>query len=191
MRYQLIHSYTHNRFSLGRDSVTGEPVFAFQAPLYHGHYTAFYRLSEEEMASFMASEEKVIWFAGAVERGHREARHMTALLLIDAAEPNPGAAEDTSKQTRALVNRHLEYLLHMSRSPRYSLLRNPLTLEPVFEIPVSSGPADYSEFYRINEAELALLIAHPPIAAVFAECCGRHEMDDRLIDEPGTTRGTY
>ena len=61
----------------------------------------------------------------------------------------------------------------------------------MFEIPVSSGPASYEEYYRINEAELALLIAHPPVAAAFAECCGRHEMDDRLIGEPGRNRGTY
>ena len=85
----------------------------------------------------------------------------------------------------------MEYLLHLSKSHRYSLCRDPLTLEPVFEIPVSSGVADYAEYYRITEAELAELIAHPRIAAAFAESCGNRPMDDRLIVKPGTRRGTY
>jgi hypothetical protein len=190
-RYQLVRRYPHDRFSLGRDSVTGEAVFAFQAPLYHGHYTAYYRLSEEELASFLASEEKVIGFADQVGRGEQEARHLTAALSVDAAAPNPDAAVGTLSHTMALADMGPEYLLHLSRSPRYSLCRDPLTLEPVFAIPVSSGPVDYEEYYRIDEAELAQLIADPPSAAAFAERCGRRQMDDRLIVKPGTNRGGY
>ncbi len=192
LRYQLIRSYPHDRFSLGRDSVTGVAVFAIKVPLHIGHYTAYYRLSEEELATFLASDQEVTWFADGVERGLQEARHMTAPLSIDAAaEPDTGAAQGTQQHTFALVGMGMEYLLHLSKSPPYSLCRHPLTLEPVFEIPVSSGAVDYEEYYRINEAELALLITHPPIAAAFAQCCGRHEMDDRLIVKPGTRRGSY
>jgi hypothetical protein len=191
LRYQPIFRYPHERFSLGRDSVTGEAVFAFQAPLDIGSYTAYYRLSEEELAGFFADEEEVTAFADRVARGEQEARHMTAALSIDVAEPNPSAAEDMLQHTIALAGMGLEYLLHLSLSHRYSLCRDPLTLEPVFEIPVSNGMADYSEWYRITEAELAELIAHPPAAAAFAKSCGNRAMDDRLIVQPGTRRGTY
>lgn len=191
MRYQPVRRYPHDRFSLGRDSVTSEAVFAVSLPLHHGHYTAYYRLSEEELARFLADEAEATWFADGVERGHQEARHITAALSADAGEPDFDTAQDTLKHTIALADMGREYLLYLSKSPRYSICRDPLTLEPVFVIPVSSGPVDYEEYYRINEAELALLIAHPPIAAAFAECCGRHRMDDRLIVKPGTRRGNY
>lgn len=192
MRYQLVRRYPHERFSLGRDSGTGEAVFAIVVPLHAGHYTAYYRLSEDELATFLANEKEAAWFADWVERGGEEARHITAPLWLDAgAEPDASSGHDTTRLVIALADMPLEYLLHLSKSPPYSLCRHPLTLEPVFEIPVTSGPVDYEEYYRINEAELALLIAHPRIAAAFASCCGRHEMDDRLIGEPGLRRGTY
>jgi hypothetical protein len=79
----------------------------------------------------------------------------------------------------------------LSRSPAYSLSRDGGSGQPLFEIPVSNQMVEYEEYYRINEAELALLLAHPTIAAAFARCCGGRQMDDRLVLKPGTDRGHY
>ena len=191
MRFQLIRRDPHDRFSLGRDSLTGEAVFAFMAPMFVGHYSAYYRLSEEDLESFLADEDQANAFADRIGRGEQEARHMTAALSVDAAEPDMATAQDSLKHTMALAGMGNDYMLHLSQSPRYSLHRDPLTQEPVFAIPVSNGLADYDEYYRIDEAELACFLAHPPSAGEFARSCGDRAMDDRLIVQPGTRRGSY
>ena len=43
----------------------------------------------------------------------------------------------------------------------------------------------------VSEDELQLLRRHPEIGTAFARCCGRREMDDRLVLESGPNRGTY
>ena len=118
MRYQPVRRYPHDRFSLGRDSVTGEAVFAINLPLYHGHYPAYYRLSEDELESFLPDEAKV----GVVRRRHRarpagSATHDSACCR--SMSPNPtGVPRWTATQhTIALVDKGLDYLLYLSKSP--------------------------------------------------------------------------
>lgn len=191
MRYRRIRHYAHERFSLGRDSLTGEAVFAIVVPLHVGHYTAYYRLSEDELARFLADEAEAAAFAVRVEYGQVEAQHMTAALSTDLKD-GPATELVMHEEGFAWLSLDKETILHLAKkTPRYSLHRDGYCGQAIFAIPVSNRMADYEEYYRINEAELALLLAHPKIAAVFAECCGKREMDDRLILKPGTDRGFY
>jgi hypothetical protein len=191
MRYQPIRRYPHDRFSLGRDSLTGEPVFAIAVPLHVGHYTAYYRISEEELGDFLADEEQLLSFAARVEHCELEIRHMTAALSMDTPEGGVNTGPAVTADGLPRLSLKIESMLHLSKSPPYSISRDARTDEPLFEIPVSNRMVDYEEYYRINEAELELLLAHPSIAAAFAECCGRRRMDDRLVLKPGTDRGYY
>jgi hypothetical protein len=81
--------------------------------------------------------------------------------------------------------------LHVSQAPRYALGRAAGTGEPLFSIPVSNSLTDYLEYYRISEDELALFLAYPEEAEAFARSCGKRELDDRLILQPGSDRGVY
>ncbi len=191
MRYRRIRHYAHDRFSLGRDSLTGEAVFAIAVPLYVGHYTAYYRLSEEELARFLADEPEAAAFAVRIEHGLAEERHMTAALSTDLKDGSPGELV-MHEEGFPWLSLEAETILHLAKkAPRYTLHRDGRSGQAIFTIPVSNRMADYEEYYRINEAELALLLAHPKIAAAFAECCGHRQMDDRLVLKPGTDRGFY
>ena len=57
-------------------------------------------------------------------------------------------------------------------------------------IPVSNGLVDYEEYYSIardwaESSDLHLLELH-----TFAAKCRAHKMDDRLLQQPGSNRGT-
>lgn len=57
-------------------------------------------------------------------------------------------------------------------------------------IPVSNGLVDYEEYYEINHDTFDKFQANLDQAANFAEECRRRLMDDRLIQKPGSNRGT-
>jgi hypothetical protein len=80
---------------------------------------------------------------------------------------------------------------YVSRTDRYALEREVGTLRPVFSIPVRNQAVEYAEYYTITEAEFGLFMADPDAARAFAARCGRREMDDRLILQPGTDRGHW
>ena len=81
--------------------------------------------------------------------------------------------------------------VHVSHNPRYALERDVVTGEPVFSIPVSNGRVDYEEWYSIAEQEFEQFLADQELAKDFAFRCGRRELDERLILEPGSDRGVY
>lgn len=57
-------------------------------------------------------------------------------------------------------------------------------------IPVSNGMADYEEYYEIDRATFDLFNRDPQAALPFVERCRRRELDELLIVQPGTNRGT-
>lgn len=57
-------------------------------------------------------------------------------------------------------------------------------------IPVSNGVADYEEYYEIDRATFDLFIRDPDAALPFVIRCRKRELDERLIVQPGTNRGT-
>ncbi|MEJ1938840.1 hypothetical protein WDZ92_52250 [Nostoc sp. NIES-2111] len=80
---------------------------------------------------------------------------------------------------------------YVSPMHRDALEREVGTLRPVFSIPVRNQTVEYAEYYTITEAEFGLFMADPDAAKAFAARCGRREMDDRLILQPGTDRGHW
>ena len=57
-------------------------------------------------------------------------------------------------------------------------------------IPVSNGLVDYEEYYEIDHDAFDKFRTDPDQAASFAEECRSRLMDDRLIQKPGSNRGT-
>jgi hypothetical protein len=76
-----------------------------------------------------------------------------------------------------------------SRADCYSLGRDSEPEGFYLAIPVSNPYVDYEEYYRLSEAEFETLLHDLPAARAFADRCRRHEMDDRLILQPGQLRG--
>ncbi|UVK98731.1 hypothetical protein [Pseudomonas sp. B21-048] len=57
-------------------------------------------------------------------------------------------------------------------------------------IPVSNGMADYEEYYEIDRATFELFRHDPDAALPFVARCRKRELDELLIVQPGTNRGT-
>lgn len=57
-------------------------------------------------------------------------------------------------------------------------------------IPVSNGLVDYEEYYEIDRATFELFQRDLSVALEFVERCRRRELDQLLIVQPGTNRGT-
>lgn len=79
----------------------------------------------------------------------------------------------------------------ISQRPRYAIERDIVNGQPLFTIPVAGPKVDYEELYRLSETEFLTLLDDPAAAAAFAQCCGRREMDDRLVLPPPAARGVY
>lgn len=56
--------------------------------------------------------------------------------------------------------------------------------------PVSYGMVDYEEYYEINRASFELFQKDTDAAVVFVTKCRRRELDELLIEKPGTNRGS-
>ncbi|WP_347928383.1 hypothetical protein [Pseudomonas helvetica] len=57
-------------------------------------------------------------------------------------------------------------------------------------IPVSNGMADYEEYYEIDRATFELFRRDPGAALPFVMRCRKRELDELLMIQPGTNRGT-
>jgi hypothetical protein len=60
---------------------------------------------------------------------------------------------------------------------------------PYLSIPVSNGPVDYEEHYRLDPDEYDALVSDSRLAAAFAARCRDRLEDGRLIVSPGSNRG--
>jgi hypothetical protein len=77
-----------------------------------------------------------------------------------------------------------------SREHRYSLGTMEATGERYASFPVTTGVADYEEYYRISAEQYARFLADPDAALTFVEECRRREHDGLLLQHPGWNRGT-
>ncbi|MBJ2182087.1 hypothetical protein EKA85_20375 [Pseudomonas veronii] len=57
-------------------------------------------------------------------------------------------------------------------------------------IPVSNGMVDYEEYYEIDRATFELFKRDPNAALPFVMRCRKRELDELLLIQPGTNRGT-
>lgn len=79
---------------------------------------------------------------------------------------------------------------YVSREHRFSLGEETVSGTYFLSFPVSNGLVDYEEFYALNDEEYQLFRADPESALPLLERCRRREEDDRLIQQPGSNRGT-
>lgn len=76
------------------------------------------------------------------------------------------------------------------RELRLSLGDDRQTGAKFLSIPVSNRMVDYEEYYRLSPDEYETFLSDEPAAVAFANACSRQEHDDRLIEQPGSDRGT-
>ena len=82
------------------------------------------------------------------------------------------------------------YDLHTSRPDFFSIGIESESGDYYLSIPVSSGPFDYEEYYRISKQ---LVDAYPDDIGELrklANKCRRRENDENLMIEPGVNRGS-
>ncbi|KHK97187.1 hypothetical protein LK09_13085 [Microbacterium mangrovi] len=72
---------------------------------------------------------------------------------------------------------------------RFSLGTIAATGDPCLWIPVTSGVADYNEYYTLTPDQYERFGSDETAAAAFADECRRREHDDCLLEQPGWNRG--
>lgn len=77
-----------------------------------------------------------------------------------------------------------------SREDRYSLGLDLESNRHYASLPVSNRMVDYEEYFVLSDVEYANYLANPTAAIAFIDECRRHEHDDRLMQPPGSDRGT-
>lgn len=77
-----------------------------------------------------------------------------------------------------------------SRHYRYALGEDSTNGTKFLSIPVSNRMADYEEYYRLSPDEYETFLSDEPAAVAFANACRRQAHDDRLIEQPGSDRGS-
>lgn len=78
----------------------------------------------------------------------------------------------------------------VSPEHRYSLGIDDASGAPYASFPVTTGVADYEEFYLLTPEQHARFTADPASALAFVEKARRREHDDLLLQKPGRNRGT-
>jgi hypothetical protein len=79
---------------------------------------------------------------------------------------------------------------YSSKADRYSIGTETDSGRHYVSIPVSNGFVDYEEHYAVSADQYQLFLRDSSAAVLFVEACRRHEHDNRLIQRPGTNRGT-
>ncbi|WP_100461643.1 hypothetical protein [Mycobacteroides abscessus] len=80
--------------------------------------------------------------------------------------------------------------VYFSKEDRYSMGTETDSGRHYVSMPVSNGLVDYEEYYEIDAEQYKLFLANTSAAVSFIEACRKHEHVDRLIQKPGTNRGT-
>lgn len=78
----------------------------------------------------------------------------------------------------------------ISRKHMFSLGVEETTGRFYVSIPVSNGMVDYEEYYEIDRASFELFQNDIDAAVDFVMKCRRRELDELLIEKPGTNRGS-
>ncbi|WP_296185870.1 hypothetical protein [Pseudomonas sp. UBA1879] len=80
--------------------------------------------------------------------------------------------------------------LFVNREEMFSLGIEETSGKYYASFPVSNGLADYEEYYEIDKVKFELFQKDVDAAVTFVNKCRRQEMDELLIQKPGTNRGT-
>lgn len=78
----------------------------------------------------------------------------------------------------------------VNREQRYALGTEQDSGKHYISIPVSNGLVDYEEYYEISPEEFAAYRADLASALPLVEQARHRQVDDRLIQKPGSKRGT-
>ena len=80
--------------------------------------------------------------------------------------------------------------LFVNREEMFSLGIEETSGRYYVSFPVSNGLADYEEYYEIDKSKFELFQQDVDAAVIFVNKCRRQEMDELLMQQPGTNRGT-
>lgn len=80
--------------------------------------------------------------------------------------------------------------LFVNREEMFSLGIEETSGRYYVSFPVSNGLADYEEYYEIDKSKFELFQLDVDAAVTFVNKCRRQEMDELLMQQPGTNRGT-
>lgn len=78
----------------------------------------------------------------------------------------------------------------VSRSEFFSVGTEESSGRYYVSFPVSSSFVDYEEYYEIDLTRFELFQKDIGAAVAFVDRCRRRELDDLLIQKPGSNRGT-
>ncbi|MDD0854139.1 hypothetical protein HBN50_13585 [Halobacteriovorax sp. GB3] len=76
------------------------------------------------------------------------------------------------------------------RGQRFSIEKEIETQKLYITFPVFNGRVEYTEFYEISELELEKFLLDEDHLFIFVQECRNKLHDDRLLLEPGSSRGT-
>ncbi|MEH3140748.1 MAG: hypothetical protein PGN37_11315 [Mycobacterium kyogaense] len=79
---------------------------------------------------------------------------------------------------------------YFSIDHRFSLGDDGQTGDCYLAIPVSNGPVDYDEYYRLTAEQARSFLDDVASCISFVEACHRREHDDLLLYPPCERRGT-
>jgi len=79
--------------------------------------------------------------------------------------------------------------IYIDAEERYSLEMETTTQTPCISFPVWNGMAEYAEYYWLEDEEYQRFLHDHDAMLVFVNRCKRREMDDRLMYQPGSSRG--
>lgn len=175
--FEIIRIFMDRGYSLTRHIATGRPVLSIRREQSAVEWEDDYEITEAELAQFREDDAALEAFVYRLDSAEMERRK------FEPPPPPPPPPRPTHPPRMSDF--------HSSQTPRWAVGRDRDTGRGLFNIPVSNGATEYREYYRVSEDELQLLRRHPEIGTAFARCCGRREMDDRLVLEPGSNRGTY
>jgi hypothetical protein len=80
--------------------------------------------------------------------------------------------------------------LFVNREEMFSLGIEETSGRYYVSFPVSNGLADYEEYYEIEKSKFELFQQDVDAAVTFVNKCRRQEMDELLMQQPGSNRGT-
>ncbi|MFJ3485582.1 hypothetical protein ACIPL1_19650 [Pseudomonas sp. NPDC090202] len=80
--------------------------------------------------------------------------------------------------------------MYVNREERFSIGIEKVSGKFYVSFPVRNDMIDYEEYYEIDRAQYDLYQKDPNAALVFVTRCRHRELDELLIQKPGSKRGT-
>ena len=105
--------------------------------------------------------------------------YLAASQLAPSTDPGPSA-----HQPKIFADSYV------SQQHRFSLGEELTSPKSYLSFPVSNGLVDYEEYYALTADEFERFMDDPAQALPLLEQCRQHHQDHRLIQQPGSNRGT-